>query len=181
MLNKSIKFLIENKIVAVLLLTMFIGWGVMVAPFDWDTGSFPRNPVAVDAIPDIGGIHNSAFVNTYIPNENEPHVTVTQESADFALEEIRNPVLEITEHGLSDKYFLVKNPVSHEIRIKLNADLTYDNVELAGYNISGQQLFLREIQNPNREISIAHSLSAGIYLLNIQDTEGSYTLKFVVK
>lgn len=54
MLNKSIKFLIENKIVAVLLLTMFIGWGVMVAPFDWDTGNFPRNPVAVDAIPDIG-------------------------------------------------------------------------------------------------------------------------------
>jgi len=133
------------------------------------------------AIPDIGGIHNSAFVNTYIPNENEPHITVTQESADFALDEIRNPVLDITEHVLSDKYLLVKNPVSHEIRIKLNADLTYDSVELAGYNISGQQLFLREIQNPTREISIAHTLSAGIYLLNIQDTEGSYTLKFVVK
>ncbi len=54
MLNKSIKFLIENKLVAVLLLTIFIGWGVMVAPFDWNTGNFPRNPVAVDAIPDIG-------------------------------------------------------------------------------------------------------------------------------
>jgi len=54
MLNKSIKFLIENKLVAVLLLALFIGWGVMVAPFDWNTGNFPRNPVAVDAIPDIG-------------------------------------------------------------------------------------------------------------------------------
>ena len=54
MLNKSIKFLIENKLVAVLLLALFIGWGVSTAPFDWETGSFPRNPVAVDAIPDIG-------------------------------------------------------------------------------------------------------------------------------
>ena len=54
MLNKSIKFLIENKLVSVLLLALFIGWGIMVAPFDWDTGNFPRNPVAVDAIPDIG-------------------------------------------------------------------------------------------------------------------------------
>ena len=54
MLHKSIKFLIENKLVAVLLLALFIGWGISTAPFDWDTGNFPRNPVAVDAIPDIG-------------------------------------------------------------------------------------------------------------------------------
>ncbi len=54
MLNKSIKFLIENKLVAVLLLSLFIGWGISNAPFDWETGNLPRNPVAVDAIPDIG-------------------------------------------------------------------------------------------------------------------------------
>ena len=54
MLNKSIKFLIENKLVAVLMLILFIGWGVVNAPFSWDTGFLPSNPVAVDAIPDIG-------------------------------------------------------------------------------------------------------------------------------
>jgi len=54
MLNKSIKYLIENKFITVLLLFLFIGWGIVTAPFDWNTGSFPRNPVAVDAIPDIG-------------------------------------------------------------------------------------------------------------------------------
>lgn len=54
MLNKGIKFLIENKLVAVLLLALFIGWGVINAPFNWDTGFLPNNPVAVDAIPDIG-------------------------------------------------------------------------------------------------------------------------------
>ncbi|AXT62401.1 cation transporter [Aquimarina sp. AD10] len=54
MLNKSIKFLIENKLVAVLLLVLFVGWGIVNAPFNWDTGFLPANPVAVDAIPDIG-------------------------------------------------------------------------------------------------------------------------------
>jgi copper/silver efflux system protein len=54
MINKSIKFLIENKLVAVLLLVLFIGWGTVNAPFNWDTGFLPSNPVAVDAIPDIG-------------------------------------------------------------------------------------------------------------------------------
>jgi len=54
MLNKSIKFLIENKLVAVLLLVLFIGWGTINAPFNWNTGFLPSNPVAVDAIPDIG-------------------------------------------------------------------------------------------------------------------------------
>ncbi len=54
MLNKSIKFLIENKLVAVLLLVFFIGWGIINAPFDWQVKWLPRNPVAVDAIPDIG-------------------------------------------------------------------------------------------------------------------------------
>ena len=54
MLNKGIKFLIENKLIAVLLLALFVGWGVVTAPFNWDTGILPTDPVAVDAIPDIG-------------------------------------------------------------------------------------------------------------------------------
>jgi len=54
MLNKSIKFLIENKLVAVILLVLFLGWGIVNAPFNWNTGFLPTDPVAVDAIPDIG-------------------------------------------------------------------------------------------------------------------------------
>jgi Cu(I)/Ag(I) efflux system membrane protein CusA/SilA len=54
MLNKSIKFLIENKLIAVLILVLFVGWGTVNAPFNWDIHFLPSNPVAVDAIPDIG-------------------------------------------------------------------------------------------------------------------------------
>ncbi len=54
MLNKSIKFLIENKLVAVVLLLLFIGWGSINSPFNTNLNFLPNNPVAVDAIPDIG-------------------------------------------------------------------------------------------------------------------------------
>ncbi|MGB5402882.1 MAG: efflux RND transporter permease subunit [Robiginitalea sp.] len=68
MLNKGIKFLIENKLIAVLLLLLFVGWGTVNAPFDWDTGMLPRNPVAVDAIPDIG--ENQQIVFTQWPGRS---------------------------------------------------------------------------------------------------------------
>ena len=53
-MNKLIHFCLHQKLVVLLMLVFVIGWGARVAPFDWDTGSFPRDPVAVDAIPDLG-------------------------------------------------------------------------------------------------------------------------------
>jgi Cu(I)/Ag(I) efflux system membrane protein CusA/SilA len=54
MLNSIIKYFLENKLVTVLLLLLFIGWGVATAPFNWNIDFLPRDPVPVDAIPDIG-------------------------------------------------------------------------------------------------------------------------------
>ena len=53
-MNKLIHFCLHQKLIVFLLLAFFIGWGVRVAPFDWDTGNYPRDPVSVDAIPDLG-------------------------------------------------------------------------------------------------------------------------------
>lgn len=63
MLNKSIKYLIENKLVSVILLALFIGWGIVNAPFNWETRLLPTNPVAVDAIPDIGENQQIVFTS----------------------------------------------------------------------------------------------------------------------
>jgi copper/silver efflux system protein len=54
MLNKLIRFFLENKLVTVLLLSLFIGWGIITSPFGWQIGALPSDPVPVDAIPDIG-------------------------------------------------------------------------------------------------------------------------------
>jgi hypothetical protein len=133
------------------------------------------------ATPDIGGIHNSPFVNTYIPNNNEPHVTVTQASAQFALDEIRNGSLGLVDNDFSKKYKLTQNPVSENIQIKLNNTSNYSKVIISVFAISGQQLSSDQFVNPTQEINLGHSLSSGIYLLNIKDLKGSYNLKFAVK
>jgi copper/silver efflux system protein len=54
MLNKLIKFFLENKLVTALLFFLFVGWGIVTAPFNWNIDFLPRDPVPVDAIPDIG-------------------------------------------------------------------------------------------------------------------------------
>ena len=54
MINRLIRFFLENKLVTLLFLLLILGWGLATAPFNWNLGSFPRDPVPVDAIPDIG-------------------------------------------------------------------------------------------------------------------------------
>ncbi|MCA9076955.1 MAG: efflux RND transporter permease subunit [Planctomycetaceae bacterium] len=54
MIDKVIRFSLENKLVIGLLVISVVAWGAMVAPFDWDLGGLPRDPVPTDAIPDIG-------------------------------------------------------------------------------------------------------------------------------
>jgi Cu(I)/Ag(I) efflux system membrane protein CusA/SilA len=54
LLDRVIRFCLENKLVVALVVLLVVGWGVMVAPFDWDVAGLPRSPVPVDAIPDIG-------------------------------------------------------------------------------------------------------------------------------
>ena len=54
LVDRVIRFCLENKLVVALLVIIFVGWGVMVAPFDWGIWGLPREPVPVDAIPDIG-------------------------------------------------------------------------------------------------------------------------------
>lgn len=54
MLNNIIKFFLDNKLVVWLMLGLFVIWGLVTAPFNFETDWLPRDPVAVDAIPDIG-------------------------------------------------------------------------------------------------------------------------------
>jgi Cu(I)/Ag(I) efflux system membrane protein CusA/SilA len=53
-MNRFITFLIRQRLIVALTIVGATMWGVMVAPFDWDIGFIPRDPVPVDAIPDIG-------------------------------------------------------------------------------------------------------------------------------
>ncbi|MDX1476440.1 MAG: efflux RND transporter permease subunit [Saprospiraceae bacterium] len=77
MLKGIISFFLDNKLVAWLLLLFFVGIGLVNAPFDYQLDWLPRNPVAVDAIPDIG--ENQQIVYTQwmgrSPQDVEDQVT----------------------------------------------------------------------------------------------------------
>ncbi|MDZ7806049.1 MAG: efflux RND transporter permease subunit [Gracilimonas sp.] len=77
MLNKTIRFFLENKLVAVLLLLVMVGWGLAVAPFNWNLDFLPRDRVPVDAIPNLG--ENQQIVYTdwegQSPQDIEDQVT----------------------------------------------------------------------------------------------------------
>ncbi|WP_321317588.1 efflux RND transporter permease subunit [Labilibaculum sp.] len=68
MLNKLIRFFLENKLVTFLVLIVMVSWGIINSPFGWDTGILPSDPVPVDAIPDIG--ENQQIVYTEWPGRS---------------------------------------------------------------------------------------------------------------
>ncbi len=54
MFNRLVKYFLDNRLVTFLFLIAFVVFGLAYSPFNWHTGWFPRDPVPVDAIPDIG-------------------------------------------------------------------------------------------------------------------------------
>jgi len=67
-LNTLIRFCLEQKLVVAIVLIGTLFWGVLVAPFDWNLGGLVRDPVPVDAIPDIG--ENQQIVFTEWPGRS---------------------------------------------------------------------------------------------------------------
>ena len=124
---------------------------------------------------------DSPFVNFYIPNENEPHVTVTAESAQFALDEIRNGLIGISENVLDNQYILSQNPVSNTIKIKIPHITSNNKVTTSVFSITGQKLMEKTWKNPGQDLIWNHNLSSGIYLLKLDDGISMQTIKMVVE
>lgn len=76
-LNNLVRWCLQNKLIVGILLVVFVGWGVIVSPFDWEIGWLPRHPVPVDAIPDIGENQQIVFTEWVgrSPQDVEDQVT----------------------------------------------------------------------------------------------------------
>ncbi len=109
LLNNIVRFCLENKLIVFLLLTMFIGGGIMVAPFDWNTGNLPRNPVPVDAIPDIGENQQIVFTNWTgrSPQDVEDQITYPLTVALLGLPEVKT-IRSYSFFGFSSIYVIFK-------------------------------------------------------------------------
>ncbi len=92
MLNAVIKFFLENKIIAFLLLLLFGGWGLVTMPFDVGLDFLPRDPIAVDAIPDIGENQQIIFTEWMgrSPEDVENQVTYPLTTALLGIAGVKN-------------------------------------------------------------------------------------------
>ena len=80
MLNRIIKYFLDNRLISILLLIVVVVWGLSTAPFNWHGGLLPRDPVPVDAIPDIG--ENQQIVATEWMGRSKRYTGASHLSAD---------------------------------------------------------------------------------------------------
>jgi Cu(I)/Ag(I) efflux system membrane protein CusA/SilA len=110
--DKIIRFCIENKLVIFLLIFLVIVWGVVVAPFDWKIGDLPRNPIPVDAIPDIGENQQIVFTEWMgrSPQDVEDQVSYPLTVALLGVPEIKT-IRAYSMFGFSTIYVIFKENV----------------------------------------------------------------------
>ncbi len=112
MLKTVIRFFLENKLITFLVLTILVLWGIISAPFSWNLGFLPRDPVPVDAIPDIGD--NQQIVYTEWPGRSpqdiEDQVSYPLTTALLGIPGVRT-VRSNSIFGLSSIYIIFEDDV----------------------------------------------------------------------
>mgnify|MGYP003649208418 CR=1 FL=1 len=108
-INRVIRFCLENKLVVVLFMGLLVLWGIMVAPFDWKTEHLPRDPVPVDAIPDIGENQQIVFTSWMgrSPQDIEDQITYPLTTALLGLPAVKT-VRSYSMFGFSSIYIIFK-------------------------------------------------------------------------
>lgn len=109
MINKVIRFCLENKLVVILLTVVLVLWGIAVAPFDWESDILPRDPVPVDAIPDIGENQQIVFTEWMgrSPQDIEDQITYPLTTALLGLPEVKT-IRSYSMFGFSTIYIIFK-------------------------------------------------------------------------
>ena len=126
-MNAIIKFFLEQKLVTVLLLIVLVGWSIVTAPFNWNIDFLPRNPVPVDAIPDIGENQQIVFTEWMgrSPQDVEDQITYPLTTALLGMPGVKS-IRSTSMFGFSSIYIIFEDDVEYywsrsRILEKLNA------------------------------------------------------------
>jgi Cu(I)/Ag(I) efflux system membrane protein CusA/SilA len=106
-IDRVIRFCLENKLITMLLMVGLVLWGVMVAPFDWEIDALPRDPVPVDAIPDIGENQQIVFTQWMgrSPQDIEDQITYPLTTALLGLPQVKT-IRSYSMFGFSSIYII---------------------------------------------------------------------------
>jgi copper/silver efflux system protein len=112
MFNRILKYFLYNRLISMIILIVLITLGIVTAPFNWQTGFMPRDPVPVDAIPDIGD--NQQIVATEwmgrSPKDIQDQVTYPLTTALLGIPGVSN-VRSTSMFGMSFIYVIFKDNV----------------------------------------------------------------------
>jgi Cu(I)/Ag(I) efflux system membrane protein CusA/SilA len=108
-LDRIIKLCLENKLVVGLTLLALVGWGILVAPFDWQIPGLARAPVPIDAIPDIGENQQIVFTEWMgrSPQDVEDQITYPLTVALLGMPEVKT-IRSYSFFGFSTIYVIFK-------------------------------------------------------------------------
>ncbi len=107
--NTLIRFSLENKLIVFLFFISLMVWGLLVAPFDWHIPGLARDPVPVDAIPDIGENQQIVFTSWKgrSPQDVEDQVTYPLTVALLGIPEVKT-IRSYSMFGFSTIYVIFK-------------------------------------------------------------------------
>ncbi len=112
MFNRLVKYFLENRLITFIFLIAFVVLGMVFMPFNWKTDFFPRDPIAVDAIPDIG--ENQQIVATEwmgrSPKDMQDQVTYPLTTALLGIPGVQT-VRSTSMFGMSFIYIIFKDNI----------------------------------------------------------------------
>ncbi len=106
------RFFVENELVVFVLLGLLIAAGLSAAPFHWDLGGFPRDPVPVDALPDISENQQIVFTEWVgrSPRDVEDQITYPLTTALLGIPGVRS-VRSASVFGFSSIYVIFEDDI----------------------------------------------------------------------
>jgi Cu(I)/Ag(I) efflux system membrane protein CusA/SilA len=112
MLNRLVKYFLENRLITFIILIAIVVTGLATMPFNLRTSILPRNPVPVDAIPDIG--ENQQIVATEwmgrSPKDIQDQVTYPLTSSLLGIPGVKT-IRSTSMFGMSFIYIIFKDNV----------------------------------------------------------------------
>lgn len=124
----------------------------------------------------INSSSTTPFAASSIPAVNENHVTLNNQNTAFALAEILNPVLTNNEN-LALNSFWIQNPIQNSLQI--NSNYTIENASIVVKDILGKTIVEMKNQTINGILEIPISLSNGVYLVTLKNSQGTVTKKII--
>lgn len=120
--------------------------------------------------------NSTPFDNTFLPDNNEQHVELTEANVAFALAEILMPQLSIADAN-TIAFQLEKNPVQSELVLLSSTDT---NVRINIVDVTGKIVFNTTTRLGNRT-AIPIDLASGFYLLNVaSENNFRYNTKIII-